>query len=389
MRRFSARAALATLFISSLASAVSIRESSTAAAVSESSCAVTGPSNTFRTDQGQIFFRFLARDVRASDQLRVDWLNPGGQVELSTPWSELPGAKTLCFLTQMPLAGFPAAAKPGVWTVQVVVNSHVAHSHAFQLEGDPNASSVLVSSVTLHKAAPEQTEFILAGTGFEIDSVTHIAQFTPEGNWEYLFATLPSNPGSNEIRFTHANLPPGEYLAVIRNPDGRLSVPARFVIATGREYKMPVPEGAPWVITQGPHGSFSHWNNSKHAWDIAPRGDRHIVAMRAGTVYTHDLGLHQTQAIRSFGNFITIDHGDGEFSHYAHLATGSFLVRNGQHVEQGQPLARAGNSGYTFGQGGGYHLHVHVTNSPRIAAPSIPFEFGDLRGIRRLARSGR
>lgn len=388
MRCVSARACLAILSFSISASALSIRESATAAAVAESTCAVTGAGPNFRADQGQVFFRFEANNVRVDDQVRVDWVDPSGQLELSTPWSELPAARSLCFLTQMPLAGFPAASKPGDWQVQVVVNGRVAHARNFRVAGDPNASAARVSSVTLRKASTEQTEFVLSGSGFQIDSVTHIAQFTQDGSWEYLFAALPSNPGDSEIRFQHAHLPPGEYLAVIRNPDGRLSTPARFVISTGREYKMPVPEGAPWVITQGPHGSFSHWNNSKHAWDIAPRGDRRIVAMRAGTVYAYDQGLRQTQHIRSFGNYITIDHGDGEFSHYAHLATGSFLVRTGQRVEQGQPLARAGNSGYTFGQGGGYHLHVHVTRSPRISSPSIPFEWNDERRTRTASRSG-
>ncbi len=392
MRRFSARTVLVFLFLFCSASvpvwAVSVRESSTAAAAAENTCAVHQASNIFRTDQEQVFFRFIAHDLHVSDQVRVDWVNPGGQVESSTPWGELPAVRSICFLTQLPLAGFPAAAKPGTWTVQVVVNGKPVHTHAFRIEGDPNTGSVVVRSVTLRKATPEQTEFVLSGAGFEVDSVTHIAQFTPQGTWEYLFASLPSNVDSNDIRFTHASLPPGEYLAVIRNPDGRLSTPARFVISTGREYRMPVPDGAGWVITQGPHGSFSHWNRSSNAWDIAPRGDRQIVSMRAGTAYTYDLGLHQSHTIRSFGNYITIDHGDGEYSHYAHLATGSFLVRTGQHVEPGQPLARAGNSGYTFGQSGGYHLHVHVTRSPRISAPSIPFDFAGRAEMRNFAAGG-
>ena len=137
-----------------------------------------------------------------------------------------------------------------------------------------------------------------------------------------------------------------------------------------------MPAGESWVVTQGPNGTFSHWNRSSNAWDIAPRQDRTVFAMRAGIAHTHDLGLRQTPHWRSFGNYISIDHGDGEYSHYAHLASGSFLVREGQRVEAGQPLAKAGNSGYTLGSGGGVHLHVHVTRSPAISAQSLPFRFG-------------
>ena len=66
------------------------------------------------------------------------------------------------------------------------------------------------------------------------------------------------------------------------------------------------------------------------------------------------------------------------YSHYAHLATGSFVVENGQRVEQGQALATVGNSGYTLGEGGGYHVHVSVTRALAISSSSVPFQFQDL-----------
>jgi len=62
------------------------------------------------------------------------------------------------------------------------------------------------------------------------------------------------------------------------------------------------------------------------------------------------------------------------------LATGTFVVRNGQRVEQGQALALAGNSGYTLGEGGGYHVHVSVTRALPISSQSIPFMLEDLPG---------
>ncbi len=100
--------------------------------------------------------------------------------------------------------------------------------------------------------------------------------------------------------------------------------------------------------------------------------------MKAGIAYTHDLGLQQDHRHHSFGNYITIDHGNGEFSHYAHLASGTFVVKNGERVEQGQALATAGNSGYTLGEGGGYHVHVSVTRALPISSSSVPFQFEDL-----------
>jgi hypothetical protein len=169
---------------------------------------------------------------------------------------------------------------------------------------------------------------------------------------------------------------------MVESPDQRMSRPMPFLIAAAG-YKLPTAAGVPWIITQGPYGTFSHWGNSLHAFDIAPRAGSCVVAMKGGIAYVHDLGLGQDHRHHSFGNYITIDHGNGEFSHYAHLASGTFVVKNGEHVEQGQALATAGNSGYTLGEGGGYHVHVSVTRELPISSSSVPFEFQDLPDWRR------
>jgi len=56
------------------------------------------------------------------------------------------------------------------------------------------------------------------------------------------------------------------------------------------------------------------------------------------------------------------------------------VVKKGERVEQGQALATAGNSGYTLGEGGGYHVHVSVTRALPISSSSVPFQFEDLPG---------
>jgi len=208
-----------------------------------------------------------------------------------------------------------------------------------------------------------------------------IAEYKPAGGWRYLASLQPASTGlnqsANQLVVHYAGLPANEYLVIVESPDQRMSRPMPFVIATAG-YKLPTAAGIPWVVTQGPYGTFSHWGNSLHAFDIAPHAGSCVVAMKAGIVYTHDLGLAQDHRHHSFGNYITIDHGNGEFSHYAHLATGTFVVKNGQRVEQGQALATAGNSGYTLGEGGGYHVHVSVTRALPIASSSVPFQFEDL-----------
>ncbi len=338
---------------------------------SEQACSITAISSVFDTTAAQIFLRFDAHGLRQADLVQADWISPAGAVHLSTPYPPLPQGGSLCFLTQMPVAGFEAASMPGPWRVRVSINGRQVLDRPFRIEGQamPSAPRLTAMSQTQNAGT---TRLAIAGTGFSGESVVNIARYTA-GEWKYFLHLLPESIEDGKLVVSYPTLPAAEYLVVVLNPDSSVSLPHRLIINTGG-YKLPIPAGEPWVITQGPHGGFSHWGHSNQAYDIAPRTGRSVVAMRAGIVYTRDQGLGQTLHSRSFGNYITIDHGDGHYSHYGHLATGTFLVANGQTVLQGQPLATAGTSGYSFGT----HLHVHVTTSFPISSQSIPFRFDDL-----------
>lgn len=55
----------------------------------------------------------------------------------------------------------------------------------------------------------------------------------------------------------------------------------------------------------------------------------------------------------SYGNYVLIDHGRGEFTLYGHLREGSVRVKQGQKVASGTTIGGIGNSGAS----GGVHLH--------------------------------
>ena len=55
----------------------------------------------------------------------------------------------------------------------------------------------------------------------------------------------------------------------------------------------------------------------------------------------------------SYGNYVLIDHGGGEFTLYGHLRQGSVGVKAGEMVRAGQAIGAMGNSGAS----GGVHLH--------------------------------
>jgi murein DD-endopeptidase MepM/ murein hydrolase activator NlpD len=364
--------------------AITIPDSRIAASVSEQACTVPTKVETFQPTARQAFLWFAARQVRSTDQLRVEWLDPAGAVSTAVDYEDVPNAADLCFTTQLPIAGFAPASQPGVWTARVSANGRLLFSRQFSIAAEHDEGGPVVTSVTWSGIKSDEIDFTVQGRNFQPNAMIFIAQYTPSGGWTYLANLKPSAATPDQLKVHYPGLPANEYLVIVENQDQRMSRPVPFLIESGG-FKLPIPTGVPWVITQGPYGTFSHWGNSLHAYDIAPRSGRCVVAMKAGVAYTHDLGLHQDHRHHSFGNYITIDHGNGEYSHYAHLATGTFVVENGQRVEQGQALAVAGNSGYTLGEGGGYHVHVSVTRALAIAANSIPFQFEDLPA---MARAG-
>ena len=354
-----------------------MRDGRTASSVSEQSCVAPKSNSIFQPVDRQAFVWFVALQVRAGDQLRVEWLDPSGTVSTTADYGELPTAGELCFTAQLPIAGFAPASQPGNWTVRALSNGAVAFSRNFTIAADIDNGGPVVTSVTWSGEKTQEIDFSVRGKNFQPGSLVLIAQYKPSGGWTYLYNLQARDATANQLTVHYAGLPANEYWVIVESPDGRMSRPAQFLIETGG-YKLPTAAGVPWVVTQGPYGTFSHWGNSLHAFDIAPRAGNCVVAMKAGIAYTHDLGLEQDHRHHSFGNYVTIDHGNGEFSHYAHLATGTFVVKNGEHVEQGQALATAGNSGYTLGEGGGYHVHVSVTRALPIASSSVPFQFEDM-----------
>jgi len=57
-----------------------------------------------------------------------------------------------------------------------------------------------------------------------------------------------------------------------------------------------------------------------------------------------------------YGNYIVIQHADGNYTLYAHLHKGSVFVKAGDQVKQGQVIAKMGSSGRSTGT----HLHFEV-----------------------------
>ncbi|MFO7819966.1 MAG: peptidoglycan DD-metalloendopeptidase family protein [Halanaerobacter sp.] len=93
--------------------------------------------------------------------------------------------------------------------------------------------------------------------------------------------------------------------------------------------------------------------------DIAVQSGTSIKAAQAGKVLSSGW-------IKGFGKIITIDHGDGVVTSYAHNS--KLLVNKGERVQRGQTICRSGNTGLSTGP----HLDFRVLINGK---PVNPLEY--------------
>jgi murein DD-endopeptidase MepM/ murein hydrolase activator NlpD len=135
-----------------------------------------------------------------------------------------------------------------------------------------------------------------------------------------------------------------------------------------------------WIVSQGWHGEYTHKHDWAYAWDFeiqdtfgkrwADREDlasefycfgKPVVASAPGTVAVvvntvADNAVDEINTQDNWGNYVTISHGYGLYTLYAHLKQGSVLVKPGEVVSQGMKVGLVGNSGRSPRP----HLHFQV-----------------------------
>lgn len=82
---------------------------------------------------------------------------------------------------------------------------------------------------------------------------------------------------------------------------------------------------------------------------------------------------HRPPGYRGPGNYIMIDHGNGEFSGLAHLRLASVTVVVGQQVRGGDKIGECGNNGLSDGP----HLHYQLQLNPTPGQRVVPAIFND------------
>lgn len=97
-----------------------------------------------------------------------------------------------------------------------------------------------------------------------------------------------------------------------------------------------------------------------------------ITAVRNSVKETDTPTIIKNASISLYaGNYIEIQHGNGEISKYCHLAYGSILVKVGDIVEKGSVIATVGKTGYVTGA----HLHFAIKIAGKYVDP-MPYLLG-------------
>lgn len=181
----------------------------------------------------------------------------------------------------------------------------------------------------------------------------------------------------------------------------RISVPAYPTDDYETRTRLRLPfEGEWWVFWGGRSREENYHRASalqRYAYDFVVRrdGSTHrgdgsrnrdywcegepVLAPAAGTVVVAEDGVPENvpgemNADEKLGNHVVIDHGNDEFSLFAHLQTGSVAVATGETVEPGTPVGACGNSGNSSEP----HLHYQLQSGPDFfASKSVPAPFHD------------
>jgi len=125
----------------------------------------------------------------------------------------------------------------------------------------------------------------------------------------------------------------------------------------GGEGGWPLEHGVWYKITseQGWRDLYGVWDNH-YGIDIAVPCGTPVLAYNSGTVVVSTKHW-------SYGEYITIDHGGGVSTLYAHMSERLYSV--GDYVEAGTVIGYVGLTGNTYG----YHLHFETREYGSVVNP--------------------
>ena len=237
----------------------------------------------------------------------------------------------------------------------------------------------------------DKEAFLLMGQPFAYkgarDAVRVRVQFVRGGKTVETSASLPINSAMSKTAFRFPMT--GQWFAAV-GPTPHTA------------HRWALPEEFAFDIVRLGDGTRSHRGDGTkfedyyaYGADILAVADGKVVVVKADVVedpatlrqpgetfeaYGERSGAYQMQLVMSDmsaigGNHVVIDHGNGEFSMYAHLKSGSETVKVGDVVKAGQMIGKLGSSGNSTEP----HLHFQVCDRPEpLNCAGIPINFTNI-----------
>ena len=147
--------------------------------------------------------------------------------------------------------------------------------------------------------------------------------------------------------------------------------PVAEAVSAFLDYKtktaLQLPFTGSWMVRWGgrtlAQNRYASSPDQRFAYDfVVANGSCLVQAPGTGTVADVVDSVADTA---SYGNYVVIDHLNGEFSFLAHLERGSIAVTRGQHVRQGDQVGRC----HTY-------LHYHLQSTPSfMVGAGMPAQF--------------
>lgn len=157
---------------------------------------------------------------------------------------------------------------------------------------------------------------------------------------------------------------------------GRYAYDLSVVDAAGRMFRGDGTRNEDWYGWNAPvlapgSGTVAAAANDEPDWDVGR------TSLPDSMVMTRPLSL--------YGNYLVIDHGNGEYSLIAHMRRGSVHAQQGTRVTQGQQIGAVGFSGsvYTI------HTHYQLQRGPGRGAEGLPSYFRNVTRVGSIGRGGR
>jgi urea transporter len=187
-------------------------------------------------------------------------------------------------------------------------------------------------------------------------------------------------------------------LSVIKSPEANLRWAKRWLLQPFiQKTTLTFPFLGKWSVLQGNNGQWTHKGIGRYAWDFVVRdvdgnqtrgvgltlGDYYdfglpVLAPAPGIVHAienhiEDNPPRTASTERSWGNYVIINHQNGEFSELSHFKQGSIVVVSGQSVVRGQLLGHCGNSGRSPVP----HIHFQLQSAPDLGSATLPARFAE------------